>query len=209
MEGSLRYYHYENTMVDTRASLDRRDALMVLGYSGTSDSQDTKLRVPAQNPNSSVTLPSNRAYGTGYFLRFSLPNGYTGGEARVISPNGGIEEMDLTANSYKASNWDCSAAYQFMVVRPEDKANGTVLCDATVDPNPSDPTSLAALIAIRRVLRVEDWFVDINRRCVMPKRTGDYCYGPMNGRVIQYGQITCTNSNSTMCPHFVSVCIKR
>jgi hypothetical protein len=208
IEGSLRYYHFENTMVDTRAALDRRDALMVIGYSDTTDSQDTKLRTPDDNPNNAITPPTNRAYGTGYFLHFGLPNGYTGGETRVISPNGGIQEIDLATGSAKTANWDCSAAYQFMVVRPEDKVAGTVLCDATVDPNPTNATDLAALVAIRRVLRVEDWFVDLARRCVMPKRTGDYCYGPLNGRVIQYGQITCTNSNTTMCPHFVSVCIK-
>lgn len=211
MEGSLRYYHFENTMVDTRAALDRRDALLAVSYSSTADTQDTKLRVPDDNPNDNISLPTNRAYGTGYFLHFSLPNSLTGGEARVISPNGGIQEMDLTTNSTKLSNWDCSAAYQFTVVRPEDVANALVTCEAQVDPplTSLSATDQAALIAIRRVLRVEDWFVNIPRRCILPKRTGDYCYGPLNGRVIQYGQSTCTNSNSTMCQHYVSVCIRR
>lgn len=208
MEASLRYYHFENTMKDTRSALDRRDALLAIGYSGSSDSMDTALRIPDDDPRDSITPPTNRAYGTGHYLRFALPVGYTAGEYRVIAPNGGIEEVDLQTNTVKASApWDCSTSYQFMVIRPEDKANGLVVCDATVD-RYADANQQAALNAIRRVLRVEDWFVDVARRCIMPKRTGDYCYGPLNGRVIQYGQASCLNSNTTMCPHFVSVCIK-
>ncbi len=207
MEASLRYYHFENTVKDTRDKLNLRDSLLTIGYSDTSDSMDTKLRVPDDDPNDGITPPTNRAYGTGYFLRFSLPNGYASGEYRTLAPNGGIEELDLATNAIKPSSWDCSASYQFMVVRPEDKANGLVLCDATVD-RYADATQQAALNAIRRVLRVEDWFVDVARRCVMPKRTADYCYGPLNGRAIQYGQSSCINDGTRMCPHFVSVCIK-
>lgn len=210
MEGSLRYYHFENTMVDTRAALDRRDAILAVSYSETADSQDTKLRVPDDNPNDNLSLPTNRAYGTGYFLSFSLPNTMTGGEARVISPNGGVQEIDLMTNTTKASNWDCSTAYQFAIVRPEDIGK-TVLFDPTVDPPLASLSAAdqAALVAIRRVLRVEDWFVDLAKREVAPKRTGDYCYGPLNGRTIQYGEKTCVNNNSTMCQHYVSVCIRR
>src|SRR5690606_13850467 len=105
-------------------------------------------------------------------------------------------------------SWDCSANYQFMVVRPEDKAAGRVNCDPIVDKY-NNATEQAALNAIRRVLRVEDWFVDVARKCIMPKRTGDYCYGAVQGRTVQYGLASCLNSATTMCPHFVSVCIKR
>ncbi|NJL24730.1 MAG: hypothetical protein HC902_05885 [Calothrix sp. SM1_5_4] len=83
-----------------------------------------------------------------------------------------------------------------------------MICNATVD-RYSNTTQQQALSVIRRVLRVEDWFVDMDNRCIMPKRTGDYCYGDLNGRTIQYGVASCLNSTTTVCPHFVSVCIRR
>lgn len=215
MEGSLRYYHFENNMAAMRKSLTDREMLMVVGYSDTTDPLDVNLRVPDDNPYDNITPPSNRAYGTGYFLRFSLPSNYGAGEPRVISPTGGVEEIDLATGSSKISNWDCSAAYQFLIVRPEDVGK-SVVCNHTVDSTPTNQVDLDAYKAIRRVLRVEDWFVDLDHRCVIPKRTGDYCYGPMQGRTIQYPQVgqtsyTCSNpvNGTTYCPHFVSVCIRR
>lgn len=201
MEGSLRFYNYENTSKLTRDNLDSRASLLVAGYQNSSSEMDPALRGPEG-------LKPDKVYGTGYYLRFSLPVGYTSGERRVLSASGGVEELDLLTNTVKTANWDCSTNYQFMIIRPEDKAAGTVLCDAVVD-RYDNATEQAALNALRRVLRVEDWFVDIKKKCIMPKRTGDYCYGPLSGRTVQYGTATCLNGTTTMCPHFVSVCIKR
>lgn len=208
MEGSLRYYNFENTAKLTRNTLNAREALLVLGFSGTADLMDTDLRSPMEQPLTGPTLTTNRAYGNGYYLGFSLPFGYSAGETRVLTPNGGVEEIDLTTGQPQSSDWDCSANYQFMVVRPEDKAAGRVACDAIVDKY-NNANEQAALSAIRRVLRVEDWFVDVARKCIMPKRTGDFCYGAVQSKTIQYGMASCLNSGTTMCPHFVSVCIKR
>lgn len=201
LEGSLRFYNYENTSKLTRDNLDSRASILVAGYQNSSSEMDTALRGPEGQK-------ADKVYGTGYYLRFALPVGYTSGERRVLSPNGGVEELDLLTNSIKTANWDCGTNYQFMIIRPEDKAAGVVLCDAMVD-RYDNATEQAALNAVRRVLRVEDWYVDIKRRCVIPKRTGDYCYGPLNGRAIQYGSASCLNGTTSMCPHFVSVCIKR
>ncbi len=201
MEASLRFYNFENTHKQTREMIDSRSALLVAGYSNSTDEMDTRLRGPGGTP-------ADKIFGTGYYMRFSLPVGYTSGERRVISASGGVEEMDLQTNVIKTANWDCSQNYQFMVIRPEDKAAGRVVCDATVD-RYDNATEQAALTAIRRVLRVEDWFVDIKRKCILPKRTGDYCYGPTNNKTIQYGVASCINDATRMCPHFVSVCIKR
>lgn len=201
MEASLRFYGFENTAKLTRDTVDSRQALLVAGYSNSTDEMDTRLKGPGGTPNDKV-------YGTGYYLRFSLPVGYQSGERRVLSASGGVEEMDLQTNIVKTANWDCSTNFQFMVIRPEDKASGAVLCDAVVD-RYDNTTEQAALAAIRRVLRVEDWYVDLKKKCIMPKRSGDYCYGPLNGKTVQYGSATCINDATHMCPHFVSVCVKR
>ncbi len=207
-EGSLRFYKFENVMKDTRTNLDSRQSLLVAGFSGGSDELNTVLRAPpgaAASPGNAVPV-----YGRGYFLRFSLPVGYSGGERRVLASSGGVEEIDLSTSPpvTTVSNWDCNTNYQFVVVRPEDKAANRVICNATID-RFADGNQQAALAAIRRVLRVEDWFVDLANHCVIPKRTGDYCYGALNGRTIQYGTATCLNSTTTLCPHFVSICIRR
>jgi|GEM_PF-1479362 len=212
MEGSLRYYNYENTSKLTRDTLINREALLVMGYTTTADLTDVGLRLPDQ-PETGTQYPTNRAYGTGFYLAFELPTGPSGvrmtaGEQRALSTSAGVNEIDLVTGQPNTASWDCAYNYQFMVVRPEDKAAGKVACDATVD-RYSNATEQAALNAIRRVLRVEDWFVDVARKCIMPKRTGDYCYGAVQGRTIMYGQSSCINDSTRMCPHIVSVCIRR
>lgn len=210
MEGSLRYYNFENTATQTRAALNNAEALLVLGYSSSSDESDVGLRSPAADPVTGYKPPTNSAYGTGYKLSFTLPAGYTSGETRVLLPGAstGVTEIDLRSGQQQTSNWVCSNTAQFMVIRPEDLTR--VTCARGPD-RYDDATQMAALAAIRRVLRVEDWYVDMTRRCIVPKGTGDFCYGPLNGRTIQYGVANCVNSpaNLTMCPHFVSVCLRQ
>ncbi|MBX3020380.1 MAG: hypothetical protein KF799_01785 [Bdellovibrionales bacterium] len=204
MEASLRFYEFENVSKDTRSNLEGAGspAYLTVGYGNSGDELATGLRAPSDN-----TLAS-RGYGTGFALSFSLPRNYSSGERRVLNPNSGVQEIDLRTGQPRAASWDCSNSYQFMVVRPEDKFANLVTCNATVD-RFANATEEAALNAVRRVLRVEDWFVDVANRCVIPKRTGDYCYGALNGATITYGSANCVNSGATRCPHFVSVCIRR
>ncbi len=208
MEASLRQYNFVNTSKFLRDALDGKEALLVMGYTGSADPMDTSLRGPEAPQDSRSTASSNRAYGSGYKLTFNLPFGYQAGDKRVLHPREGVQEIELIDGQPNGASWDCSENYQFMVVRPQDKANGLVACDATVD-RYADANQQAALNAIRRVLRVEDWFVDVARKCVMPKRTGDYCYGNIGSRAIQYGLSSCMNGDQTSCPHFVSVCVRR
>jgi hypothetical protein len=210
IEASLRFYKYENVMQDTRNNLDSGQSMLVAGFSASSDELNMSLRVPPDG----VRAPGNAApaYGRGYLLKFALPNGYTAGQRRVLAPASGVQELDISQSPpvYTNSSWDCSASYQFEIVRPEDKRANRVTCDATVDSVRTNvPSDSAVLAAIRRVLRVEDWYVDIPNHCVIPKRTGDYCYGPIGTRTIQYGLASCVNSTQYLCPHFVSVCVRR
>jgi hypothetical protein len=214
MEASLRFYKFDNVMKDTRNALEGGGnspggSLLVAGFSGSSDPMNTTLRAP---PNSAAA-PGGAApvYGKGFRILFAVPPGVNNGEKRVISSDpSAITEMDLMYSPPLATNaqWDCPSVYKFVIVRPEDKAAAKVVCNATVD-RFANATEQAMLGALRRVLRVEDWFIDITNRCVMPKRTGDYCYGALGGRTIQYGLNSCTNGTGTMCPHYVSVCIRR
>lgn len=201
VEASLRFFEFENVSRDTRSNLEGSGlpAYLVAGYSASADELDTNLRSPTTNV--------AQAYGTAFGLSFGLPAGYSSTERRVLGAGAGVTEIDLTTGSQVSASWDCSASYQFMVVRPEDKVAGLAACDA--GPDIATAAQQPALNAIRRVLRVEDWYVDMNRACVMPKRTGDYCYGQLQaGQAVNYARGACTTSTTTLCPHFVSVCIR-
>lgn len=200
MEASLRFYKYDNVIQDSRMRLSPATmgtgsgAFLAVGYSSSSDEANQVLRRPLN--------------GSGFKMQFGLPSGSTAGETRVLSS---ITEYSLaTGSPVTGSSWSCPAYLQFMVVRPEDKAAGFP-CNAFVDRADNDQEA-RALQAIRRVLRVEDWYVDIKNHCVMPRETADYCYGRPDMSVpetrrIQYG-VNCANTGTTMCPHFVSVCLR-
>lgn len=210
MEASLRFTRYENVAEENRANFNAGSSMLVMGYSQTADAMDTQLRAPAT---ATGTNANRYAYGTGYKLNFTWPSRMTSSQKnRVISPNVGIQEYDLATGSLKSNGaFDCSANYQFMVVRPEDIAAGRVACRVGADRiNTQFPAQPAMLDAIRRVLRVEDWFVDLDNQCVVPKRTGDLCYGSnLGSRTIVYNGATCADDNLYRCPHFVSVCIRK
>jgi hypothetical protein len=215
VEASIRYYEFENVMKDTRNSLEGGGSnpggsYLVAGFSSSADESNTGLRTPGTSAASGSAAP---VYGTGYRLLFSAGPGVNSGEKRVISSiNNAVTEMDLSVSPPKATGavWDCPNEWKFVIVRPEDKTAGKVDCKATVD-RFEDTSQQQALAAIRRVLRYEDWFVDVNpaRRCVIPKRTPDMCYGKLASRTIMYGAANCVNSADKICPHYVSVCIRR
>lgn len=201
VEASLRFYKSKGDLDATRATLEG-NGILVAGYSVSPDELNMGLRGDKDASATSI-------YGSGFLLSFSLGQNLAGGsfssgERRVLAS---VQEKDLaTATMANATTWDCSSTYRFMIVRPEDAAGK---CIPTVD-RFSNTTQQAALEAVRRVLRVEDWFVDLTNHCVVPKRTGDYCYGKNLGtRVIQYAATSCIDDATHACPHYVSVCIRR
>ena len=216
VEASLRFYQFENVAKQVRSDLEARNTILTAGYSTSGSEIETGLRQEAGRT-------TEFAYGTGFFPLFALPAasplrpGPTSGERRVIAS---IEEVDLspTGRPNQGNQWDCLSTWQFMIVRPEDlpgTAAGPVpKVNCRTQPDAfANATEEAALRAIRRVLRVEDWFVDVTNRCVVPKRTGDYCYGaaarPPANLPIRYTTAACIDRPTELCPHFVSVCIRR
>lgn len=203
IEASVRHLAYDNLVKEARDKLQNGELMLVAALGDSTDVMSTSLRAPSDST-------GNKAYGSGFRLQFSLPVGDNGGERRVLAPSGGVTEIDLQTGQTVSANWNCSTSFQFKIVRPEDVAAGRVTCFAGVDRFTSSAQQ-AALNAVRRVLRVEDWYVDLVNRCVMPKggtAGGDLCYGTLGGRTIQYGVTNCSNTTTTQCPHMVSVCIR-
>jgi hypothetical protein len=209
LEGSLRFLKSENDSRGLRDTLDNKSAFLVTGFSDTPDPGETILRSPSNFNDATGGEPSKTAvYGTGYGVGFGLANGQTAGDRRVLATTG-VSEINLENGAIANGNWVCAQNYQFIVVRPEDIKSHKANCFTGVD-SAANASQRAALRAIRRVLRVEDWYVDVVNHCVVPKDTGDYCYGANIGtRTIQYGLAQCTNTTATACPHFVSVCMRQ
>lgn len=178
------------------------NANMVLLVAGFTDADIVEhyLRSPVDFPDSlnsplpRTATPNNTVYGNGYQVNFAEPSalGFTNTGARVLSA---VTEKDLVTKTGGGS-WTCPANYQFMIVRPEDSA---VTCPVSYDTGDID-----VIGKLRRVLRTEYWWINTSLRCVVPKMTGDYCYGRTPPNPINYTG-TCTPAN---CPHFVSVCIR-
>jgi hypothetical protein len=96
--------------------------------------------------------------------------------------------------------WACPVSLQFRIVRPGDSA---APCNA--DPDPAVLSDELQLV--RRSLRVEDWYVDLANRCIVPKKyQGKGCYG--DRQTVQYNlSAQCTPGTNTQdCVHWTSIC---
>ena len=117
--------------------------------------------------------------------------------------------------------WNCGSEMAFMIVLPEHATytvtqNGvtTTRTRCRMDPDPLVPDE--RLKMIRNSLYAEDWFVDLNNRCVVPKPdrvNAGSCYGKdsnnLNTVAINYDfSQPCGFTTGNVCPHFVSICTR-
>lgn len=200
LASSLRFNDGDETAVaeEIRKVLRDNTALLALTFTDLDVEDDAKARGPAG-------VSADSAYGAGYQLQFGMPSGWMTSEPRVLSS---VNEVTLQGFSNTGSSWSCPSSMQFKIVRPQDLASAGS-CQTTVDYYTNE-TQRLALDAIRRVLPVEDFYVDVVNRCVVPKShlgsEAQSCYGDRTGRgAINYTSSSCSGDS---CPHFVSVCIK-
>ncbi len=118
--------------------------------------------------------------------------------------------------------WICPASMQFMIVLPEDAiaedGNGNVIERCSMNPDPINPSE--ELKIIRQSLYAEDFYVDMVRRCVVPKPSHTVdgsCYGKNSNtqmtHIINYDSFNsngCGFGNENgLCPHYASICIRQ
>lgn len=201
LAGSLRFNDgdEENVAAEIRKILKNNEVLLALTFTDTDNPDDAKARGPAG-------VMTSQAYGRGYQLQFGVPDGWTTAEQRVVTA---VNEVNLTPGyPSTGAQWSCPTTMQFKIVRPEDLADAGP-CSLSVDYYSTEDQRVA-LDAIRRVLPVEDFYVDVVNRCVVPKAhiatESQSCYGDRTGRgAINYTSSSCSGDS---CPHHVSVCIK-
>ncbi len=118
--------------------------------------------------------------------------------------------------------WDCPDNMQFMIVLPEDAiyqdANSNTIVRCAMDPDPANLTP--ELEIIRQSLYAEDFYIDMARRCIVPKpdhTSEGSCYGKNTNtqltHIINYDSFAtdgCGFGNANgLCPHFASVCFRQ
>jgi hypothetical protein len=185
------------------------------GQSGPST--DTNVRNQStigasSDPDPESTPPPSTpglAFGTGYLMTFSQPvsgarglqeqnsGSYTGKENLPYPSNvvTSVQEKDLSTGAHNSSaQWSCPASLKYMIVRPGDE-NDVVGGPCLHSPDPLEPWDPEFAI-LRRALRSEDWYIDRDHKCVIPKRSAGFsCYGDMNK--ISYVQYNLTDNTST------------
>lgn len=210
LEASLYFTKNPSLANSIRTSL-RNDAMLAQTYAHTAagSTSDTLARSPRDVVEGSVANPNTQVYGRGYNLKFAQPVvGATASNANF--PNVVLREVSelslvSTADRSGLASWSCPDTMQFRIVRPDDVKANRVTC--TMAPDPIILTQ--ELSIIRNQLRVEDWYVDMTNKCIVPKKAPATCYGS-SVTTVQYDVTqTCTEgSNTAACVSFATVCYR-
>jgi len=235
MEGNLNFGSSESIASSLRDGyLNTGKAVLALTYAHASASgSNTDVRTPGLIFDDQP-LRYDTAYGKGYRLSFTKPDGAKG--FPEYGPNGqpkpntevipyptnilyDVKEYDLLNPGVVTGSWVCPTNLRFRIVR-----NGTDLTDANCKraPDPelskvTNPNEALRIKIARNSLRVEDWYIDFENGCVIPKKDLGGCYGDL--LYVRYNYQShpgCdpystkeTNSyNSQACLAWVSICYR-
>lgn len=244
-EGTLEFNDGEKLAQNVRNFLTTGGGILAVGFADPQNS--ATIRNPyyitddedesEKEEDQPRVIPSNEAFGVGLKIGFKQPNplnwGFEGAPyvnipKRVLNS---VTESNLQTPSKVSGQWSCPQTLQLMIVYPEDVGLSGV--DCTIEEDPVSPSP--ELQIVRNSLPVSDWYVNLARRCVVPKRYKiGSCYG-IDGRTkltndIEYdsskecspdvqtdkigldGNFVRDANNAIVrtkvCPHYVSICTK-
>lgn len=183
-------------------------------------------KLSAKSSGLSMNLAQN-VFGMAIKPSFKQPLPNSGGSPGADMPPrilGSITEISIDDRSTQPDlrPWVCPANMYFKIVLPEhanykDGQGRTVtVCAMNSDPiNPS-----AALKRVRQSLYAEDWYVDMTRRCIVPKpghTVQGSCYGinssTQETHLVNYQNFATTGCGfgkpSGLCPHYASICYRQ
>lgn len=222
LEGTMRFLDSELIEGDLRNFMNNRGVLAVT----FSEEGDTIARGPGSQSGDAKSL-AKEVYGVALSPRFKQPLAPGGGSPGAAMPSrvlSSVQEIivDRRRNGTVPGTWSCPDQLQFKIVLPQDALiyNEEAVVTGTRCGMTPDPVQLSAdLKAIRQSLPSEDWYVDLTRRCVVPKperTTAGSCYGKNSNieqtHIINYDayQNGCGfGTERGLCPHFVSICVKQ
>ncbi|MES2856500.1 MAG: hypothetical protein V4692_11585 [Bdellovibrionota bacterium] len=208
LEGDLTYtslYNFPGGSADPGGVVRALSGTMLLGLtyvqSGAAG-MEYVARSPAYYNGGTDTEAKTNVYGVGYEISFTKPGSNSSHPESVMY---GVREVSLSNEALPSQGtWDCNPSLRFRIVRPNEAVpGGTANCVKKPDPSVLDDT----FKTIRNSLRVEDWYVDYQNKCVISKK-GELCYKPTDVVVYPSGDSCQTNGTST-CVAYVSICQRR
>jgi hypothetical protein len=218
MQSSLLFVESETASVSVRENLNNRKGILSLTFTESAAAGDTSARAPIN------ASPAQVIYGTGYLLQFGAPPAYPGwptSDQRVLSS---VTEMDLGGGTLlHPHGWTCPVSLQFKIVQLSDvfptSTGSNFVCNMQPDPQMASLSAAdqQTMNAIRNVLPVASWYVDLTNHCVVPKASAALvsCYGDRTGLpYVDYTSGACMAFDQSTqaignCPHWVSVCIRQ
>lgn len=206
-EGSL-YFTQNYATANSIRQLTTNGSYLALTYSNAGDQQGAGSEVLARGPyDGDKTTDSNRSiYGAGFSFRFGQPNA---SPLHAQFPQTVLREvteynLENVSDRNGLGAWTCPTSMQFRIVRAGDVAAPGANCRKMPDP----AVLTAELQVIRNTLRPEDWWVDMDNRCIIPKKAGSDCYG--NAKSVRYtmGDSCDVNGVDGACVHYATVCYR-
>lgn len=214
LEGSLHFGASETAAASVRNGLNGDSTMLTVTYSDmkASSSIEYSARSPATAfPETSTANLNRDVYGRGYHLRFTKPqNSHANYPVNQLQA---VTEQDLHDLSDREGAWNCTDL-RFKIIRPADAAGQG--CRMQPD-DLAYPTQRKLMKIVRNMLKYEDWWVDYENRCIIPKNTANPgCYG--SNKIIQYDLTKeCTGNPATnnalveankACLSFASICYR-
>ena len=166
MEASLKYNSDQSIADSLRTVLENVGQLAL-----TFNNDTTNLGSVISD---STTEPVRTAYGKGYRFSFNQPVGVSNGyvPANIVSD---LQEVDLSTGNV-ASTWNCSRVYKMVLVRDSTNASSAGYCPPHTAAELDNATVRRELEIVRRQFRADQWQVNVNYKCMVPKGTTPSCY---------------------------------
>lgn len=173
--------------------------------SGDMSNQPYLARSPADVYEDTSIDVRKIVYGRGFKLRFgqpavtSLHSNFPQVALREVT------EFDLRSSTNRngLGTWSCPNSLQLRIVRGTDLSKPGANCRKIPDP----ATLSTELTIVRNILRPEDWWVDLENRCIIPKKPGPDCYGDLKTVVYNLGE-SCNTNADNVCTAYASICYR-
>lgn len=209
-EGSLLFTTDFGLVQSTRNFLADQ-GLLAVTYSldGSDDTTASMARSPG-DVEGSKTDTGRSVYGRGYQIGFSKPlvsSLHAQYPQNVLSSVSEVN-LDSASNRTGLGTWTCPSDLQFRIVRAEDIARN-LNCKKVPDPatlNLSNPKHVFLQYA-RNSLKAEDWWIDMDGKCIIPKKSGLSCYGSYQNVQYSMGD-ACNNNSDGICVAYASICYR-
>lgn len=164
----------------------------------------------------SSAMPVKSAYGKGYSFVYSQAPAAGAASNNPTNVLAGVTEYDLQSPTQVIRTWNCNRKYR--VVRKEDAATqcptGKTYSDIA-----ADSAYVRELAIARRHLRADQWDVNVQYGCVVPRGVSCYKEESVNGApVVEYdltkscfretGSYGAGATPNSRCMHWVTICTR-